>query len=412
MVLSRKLVVTASLVAALSCGGVAAALAGTQVGSSILGVRAADAAEAPAAASSAQDGAKAASAAAAGSAKADKPASTIGSVGITASADTRTVTDSDGNEVVIPKEVTKVAPTIGAFAQITEILTNGNGKIVAAAAKNISDDFRATLPDYDKTNPQNLDASNIENLIAAGCQVVYGPSSAFSDEQKQQLQQAGIAFVSVSKMSTVDQLCDATLTIGQILGDTEYQRAQDFVSYWKAGIQTSQDRLKDVADADKPGCLELDYTGGQYATVNSTDIFSEYLKAAGGINLAADYTAGKNGTALEVSAEQIVAWNPSVIFARQQEAADQIMADPALANVDAVKNGKVYTVPTGLYMWSVRSGEGAMTTPWLDTILWPDQFSDIDMSQVVTDFYKTWYNADVTPEKVEEILTGQTNQAR
>lgn len=405
MVLNRRLVVTASLVAALSCGGLTAGLASAQ-GSSVWGASVATAAEAQA--SSSTDGQAAASA----SAAADKPANTIDSVSIAAGENTRTVVDSEGNEVVIPNEVTKVAPTIGAFAQITEILTNGNGKIVASASKNISDDFRAVLSDYNTTNPDNLDASNIENLIASGCQVVYGPSSAFSDEQKQQLEQAGIAFVSVSKMSTVDQLCDATLTIGQILGDTEYQRAQEFVDYWKAGIQTSEDRLKDVADADKPGCLELDYTGGQYATVNSTDIFSEYLKAAGGVNLAADYTAGKNGTALEVGAEQIVAWNPSVIFARQQEAADQIMSDPALANVDAVKNGRVYTVPTGLYMWSVRSGEGAMTTPWLDTILWPDLFGDIDMNQVVTDFYKTWYNADIAPEKVEAILSGQTDQAR
>ena len=73
---------------------------------------------------------------------------------------TRTVKDTDGNEVTIPAKVTKVAPTIGAFAQVTEMLTNGNGKIVAAATKQVDDNFKSVFSDFTKSNPDNNDSTS------------------------------------------------------------------------------------------------------------------------------------------------------------------------------------------------------------------------------------------------------------
>jgi iron complex transport system substrate-binding protein len=61
-------------------------------------------------------------------------------------ADVRFVKDSEGKIVEIPAEVTKAAPLIGAFAQMTEMLTAGSGKISAAATSNISDYFKQVFP--------------------------------------------------------------------------------------------------------------------------------------------------------------------------------------------------------------------------------------------------------------------------
>lgn len=80
---------------------------------------------------------------------------------------TRTVVDSNGQEVVIPAQVERVAPTMGAFAQATEMLCAGNGKIAAASNNQISDAFKAVFTDYEKSNPNSYDSSSIEDLIAA-----------------------------------------------------------------------------------------------------------------------------------------------------------------------------------------------------------------------------------------------------
>ena len=83
---------------------------------------------------------------------------------------TRTVT-IDGTDYEIPAEVDKVAPTIGALAQITMMLSPTEGKIAATSTSQISDEFNAVLPAYAKGNSQGYDTSDVEQVIASGAQV-------------------------------------------------------------------------------------------------------------------------------------------------------------------------------------------------------------------------------------------------
>ena len=321
-----------------------------------------------------------------------------------ASSDTRVVEDSNGNEVTIPSEVTKAAPAIGAFAQMTEMLTGGEGKIVAAATENISDYFKEVFPDYLESNPNNYDAASVEDLIAAGAQVAYGPSSIYSEEQLAQLEAAGIAFVAIDNIATVDGMCQAFTIIGNILGEDEAAKAEEFVQYYKNSITDSEARTENLVDADRKTILNLNYAAGAYSTTNSQDICHEYMTAAGAVNVAADYVGEAAGTALSVDREQIVSWNPDVIIVGSNEGKDAIMSDTALASVTAVQNEDVYVVPTGIYRWNVRSGEGAMMTPWIGTVVYPEQFSDVDMNQIVKDFFNDFYGYELDDAGVEKVL--------
>lgn len=108
-----------------------------------------------------------------------------------------------------------------------------------------------------------------------------------------------------------------------------------------------------------------------------------------------------------MDAEQILAWNPDVIITVKQDAADEIKNDPALADVTAVKNGDIYNTPQGLYLWGVRSGENAMMTPWLGQVLYPDLFEDVDMKEIVKDFYADWYHTALDDAGAERVLAGK-----
>lgn len=320
---------------------------------------------------------------------------------------TRTVSDSDGNEVAIPFEVERVAPTMGAFAQVTEMLGQGNGKIAAASTQQISDAFKAVFTDYEKTNPSNYSSQSVEDLIAAQVQVVYGPTSMYSDEQLAQLEEAGIAVVKLAKLGTADGLCECILTIGEILGEDEAKTAQEFVEYYKASMADAKVRTADIPEAERRTVLQMSIDGGMYTCTDDKDISAAYYDAAGAVNVAAGYGAA-SGQSDTVDAEQIVAWNPDVIIAMNAQAKDAILADQALAGVTAVQNGDVYTCPTALYLWCVRSAEGALMTPWLGTVIYPEQFSDVDMTQVLQDFYRDWYNAELSDADAAEILAGNT----
>lgn len=292
------------------------------------------------------------------------------------------------------------------------MLTNGSGKIAAASTKQISDDFKAVFTDYDQTNPNGYDSGSVEDIIASGAQVVYGPKAAFSDEQIGQLADAGIAFVNINKMATPDQLCDCIQTIGDILGTEESERASEYVKYYQDAIKFAEDKAAGVSDANRATELTMSVEGDAYMVAPASDISSALVSSAGLTNLAADYTSDAtsgNGSMLQVSAEQIVQWNPQWIVAYSQQAADAIKSDAALAGVDAVKNDHVLVCPKALYLWAVRSGEGCLMPEWLGSVVYPEQYGDFDMTKTLQDFYKDWYGTDLSESDAQAILSGATN---
>ena len=319
----------------------------------------------------------------------------------------RIVKGDNGVEVEIPYTITKAAPLIGAFAQMTEMLTAGGGKIAAAATNNISDYFKQVFPDYVLSNPNDYNSSSVEDLIAAGAQVCYGPTSIFSGDQLDQLAEADIAYVPIDNIRTVEGMSNAFLIIGEILGEDEYVRAQEFVSYYQGNINLCKERTAD--EADKVTFMSLFYSADAYTTINGGDICNEYAEAAGAVNVAKDYSPAAGSNSLTVDAEQIVAWNPRFIMTSNQAGKEAILADPALATVDAVKNGNVQVCPYGVYLWSVRSGEGSMLSLWLGTQMYPDLFSDVNMENVVKEFFNTWYNYDISDEEIQNTLSGDAS---
>lgn len=344
------------------------------------------------------------------------------------SSSTRTVTASDGTQVEIPAQVTKVAPNIGALAEVTMIVSKGDPVISAAATQQITDKFKQYFPRYSEGNPNDYSAQSVEDLIASGTQVVFGISSMYSDDQLDQLEQAGIAFVPINSVSTVDELCDATELIGEILGGDYQQQAQKFSTYWKQQLSDAQNATASVSS--KQTILEAMYNSGSFTTVNSSDIMNEYFEAAGLSNVAADLqksSAGSNGQSsgsngqnsgnksgggaqgIAIDAESIAQMNPEWIITNSQEGKEALMSNPALSKVTAIANNHVLVSPQGAYLWIVRSGEGAMVPMWLVSQVYPDLAGSYDAKTAVKDFFKEYYSYDLDDAAVEGILAGQSS---
>lgn len=344
------------------------------------------------------------------------------------SSSTRTVTASDGTQVEIPAQVTKVAPTIGALAEVTMIVSKGDPVISAAATQQIGNKFKQYFPRYSEGNPNDYSAQSVEDLIASGTQVVFGVQSMYSDDQLDQLKQAGIAFVPINSVSTVDELCDATELIGEILGGDYQQQAQKFSTYWKQQLSDAQNATASVSS--KQTILEAMYNSGSFTTVNSSDIMNEYFEAAGLTNVAADLqksSAGSNGQSsgsngqnsgnksgggaqgIAIDAESIAQMNPEWIITNSQEGKEALMSNPALSKVTAIANNHVLVSPQGAYLWIVRSGEGAMVPMWLVSQVYPDLAGSYDAKTAVKDFFKEYYSYDLDDAAVEGILAGQSS---
>ncbi|MDR0882799.1 MAG: ABC transporter substrate-binding protein [Candidatus Adiutrix sp.] len=324
-----------------------------------------------------------------------------------AAPETRQVLDSNGRPVTIPKEVTRVAPLIPAFAQVTEMLTLGGGKVVAYPVTNIRDYFKKIFPDIVSSNPKNYDSSSVEDIIASGAQVVYGPDLRFSEAQRDQLRQAGLAVVAINGIGSIEEMSQSFQIIGDILGPEESARARAFVKYYQGNAAEATRRTAQIAEKDRARLLVLTSTGGTLSTINKTDVGHQYLTAAGGLNPAADYLPDTR-QALTVDPESVVQWDPQFIMTDSQASQEEILNNPALATVDAVKNKRVAICPYGIFLWRVRSAEGAMLPLWLGTLMYPDLFADIDMKTVVRDFFKNYYHYQASPEEIDQVLGGPT----
>lgn len=129
-------------------------------------------------------------------------------------------------------------------------------------------------------------------------------------------------------------------------------------------------------DGDKPRVLSVSkWTSAFAAGSNTTE--GGIIDQAGGINAAAD--SGIEGHQ-QVSIESIAAINPDLILVPQpldsaNTFIEELMSSPALADVPAIKNGKVhYVLPkyhTTLSHWNVRGIEE------LASLLYPSAFSGV-----------------------------------
>jgi iron complex transport system substrate-binding protein len=325
------------------------------------------------------------------------------------SQETRTVTDSYGREVSIPKTVTRVAPFIPAFCQVTEMLTQGGGKVSAFPSAGISDYFKKVFPDLLKSNPKGYDSNSVEEIIASRAQVAFGPVTTLSDTQREQLKAAGVAVVAANGLATVEELSQSFLIIGAILGEVEAERARKFVQYYQGNVAKAVGLSDRVPPTQRLKVLVLYGFGGGYLTINKKDISHHYLTAAGGINLGADYLLG-GGIRGAIDTETIVTWAPEVIFTSGAQDRSEILEDQILAEIPAVKNGRVYACPRGIFVWYARSAEGAMLPLWFGTKLYPEVFREIDMKEVVRTYFADFYRYKIPDDELEAVLNSENPQ--
>ena len=155
------------------------------------------------------------------------------------------------------------------------------------------------------------------------------------------LRDAGIPVVVVSLFDSVDQVADNIRYVAQLTGDEA--RAEELI----AAMEERLAAIEAMAAKAETKPRVLFYTAfGSSAGKGST--FSDIVQRAGGINLGDEALDGPFG---EISLEKIVELNPDVIvtdeFSPEDNAEwqENFSNHPALANVNAKKNGRIYTVP-------------------------------------------------------------------
>ena len=330
----------------------------------------------------------------------------------------RTITDDAGREVTIPG--------VGALQKI--YYTGAPGQIfcftlapelAAGTTMEFSDAELAYLPEGTGDLPYLGTLSggkelNPEAIMAEGVQVIFsvttgkpGDSDVSSADDLQN--QTGIPVVVLD--GTLDATPTTYRTLGALLGKED--QAEKLASYCETALDNVD---KAVATVPEDQRVRLYYAEGSEGlqTEPKGSTHSLAFDRAGADNVAQDVEAQKGKGMSPVSLEQVLTWNPQVIIAWDdvvRGGADELIrTDANWSTIDAVKDGKVYTMPNVPFSWCDRppSVNRILGIQWIANTLYPDAY-DVDMVEVTKEFYSLFYHANVTDEQAREILGNSYN---
>lgn len=336
------------------------------------------------------------------------------SIPSTTNGSSRTITDMIGDTVTIPANIDRIVDNWPAH-QPTILMLGAEDKLVGTTQT------AQSLPFLKKLFPQiatisapfaNDGSANIEEIVSLSPDVVMlagGQTTKTSDA----LTGDGVPVVIFNTVTTLDDLNDVVSFTGDLIGDEATEKANQYSDYLQEKRDMISQKTSTLSDDQKLRVVHVSSIDPLKVdgTVGPNTIFTSAVDAAGGIN-AADSV--KNMAPIDI--EQLHEWNPDVIIVSGGSTRDivtdvnNLTSNPLWKDLKAVKNNRVYTNPRGLYLWDRHGVEEALEIQWLAKTLYPDMFSSLDINETMKDFYKKFFNYDLTEEDIQSILNPEVLQ--
>lgn len=326
----------------------------------------------------------------------------------------RIITDHAGNKVQIPSKIERVViSSLWPLPSIYVLFQGSADKLVGMHPASLS---AAKYSMLTKIAPEaaNVETGfikngelNAEELMKLKPDVVF--YSATNTKDKEILDKAGIPAIgfstSIEKFNTVETVNRWVELLGEIFQKED--KAKEITEYGRKAYKDIQERIKDVPQDKKPKALILfKYSDKQFQTSGSNFFGQYWLEATGAVNVASTL----NGMA-DVNMEQVYEWNPDIIYITNfsKYMPEDLFANKALdghdwSGVKAVKEKKVYKFPLGMYRWFPPSSDSPLCLWFLAKMNYPELFKDVDMKKLTKEYYKKFYNIDLTEQDLNTIF--------
>lgn len=303
-----------------------------------------------------------------------------------------TVTDQAGREVVIEGAVEKIVS--GYYISSSACIALGLAdKLVGIEAK------AESRPIYSMAAPQLLELPNVgtakefnmEGCVALEPDLVILPKRL--KDSADTMTELGIPVILVSPESH-QELVDMITLIGQATGAED--SASKLIAYYNDELAA----VEEFAAQQDP--LPITYMAGNssYLSTAPKDMYqASLITAAGGVNAAAEID-GDNWT--DVSYEQLIAMDPDVIVipAEAGYTKEDIMADPQLAALSAVREAQVYQMPKDFEPWDSPVPSCTLGLRWMLYALHEPQAPLEQLQTTAAAFYKEFYGVEIDASQI------------
>ena len=326
-------------------------------------------------------------------------------------AETREITDMAGRKVTVPtaeniESVFSTGPVAAIFLYMVapDKLLGWNYELNDVEKSIILDKYQ-DLPNFGMG-----DAVNYEAVIAANPTIAIN-SGKINDTMVSDCdalsESLGIPVVAVD--NELNNSAEAFRFMGELLGVEDH--AEELAQYAEQ-VFTDINALSDIPEEKKVSVyfgngedsLETAPRGSQHAQI---------LDAINAVNVA-DLELG-DGSRVQISAEQLLAWDPDVIVVNGEpkadksgsSAAEDILSNPDYASLKAVQDQKVYGTPNAPFSWVDRpAGPNRLIgMRWFSALIYPE-YIKCDINEEIHKFFDLFYHVDLSDEQLENVLKG------
>jgi len=318
---------------------------------------------------------------------------------------TRMVIDVAGRRVLIPEHVERIACLTGASYEKAFLVGAGNRIAMRASSG---------PPWMVRTNPSvqqiplmhNSHNPNVEDLLKQNVQVVF-----FWDSPRglDKLARSGMVavipqperIVSTSIRDFNEKMKSEVRLYGKVLGGDASRKADIWSSYYDQKTHYVMERTQRIPEASR---LKVYYLRGPSSlnTLGNNENITWYGEMAGANMVIRN---SRTNNIAKVSIEEILQWNPDVVFVGRQYSPDLVLKDAKWRDISAIRNRRVYVIPDGVFYWD-SSSEGVLLTEYMAQKLYPDLFKDLKMKDEVQTYYKQFYHYELTDNEADNMLHG------
>ncbi|EDU7995285.1 ABC transporter substrate-binding protein [Salmonella enterica subsp. diarizonae] len=265
-------------------------------------------------------------------------------------------------------------------------------------------------PDIDRITTAFINKDyvvNMESLLNLHPDIIY----YYGKSQDDNLERAGVPTVNLdaggdTKFEPVETQVHWENTFNQTLG---LPQSHKFADAWKATLAAAQPYINKIK-GQHIRALYLEQSDGKQLKVSGPKTYGDtYLKMAGMENVASTLkVSGDAGRYINVSMEQIIQWNPDIIFVVFGSAKDILNnKNPGQdwRNVKAFKNKMVFSTPVGLHNWGGLSAETALLPLYMINKFNPSYISDEKLKEFTRLYYKKMFNYAIPDALLDDELS-------
>lgn len=313
-------------------------------------------------------------------------------------AETRIFTDMLGREVEIPTQIDTIVP-LGNAPRMIVYLGLADRAVGIEECEIAKSPLQAYAYPYVEewsrlpncgTNSMGETAYYPEQIMQAGPDVILTTDPADVADNLQN--QTGIPVVCVSQGTLFGEDYEQSLrTLAEVCGVQD--RAEALIGFIQDTLADLSARAASAAEEKKPSVLgaAATFKGGHSidGVYTNYSVF-EILEA----NDVAEEIAGqKNASGVMVEKEQILAWDPEIIFLDAGNVGlvntDYAENPEYFEQLQAVQNGNIYQWPNSTWHWS-NVEIPLVSAYYVGSLLYPEAFADIKFEEKASEIFETF----------------------